>query len=212
MSEKESSSSASRHYSRAGLPVSGGGKDGPPPPFTPAARSAPPIDDVIHSSAGDRRTLSPGREVDRAPPFMGPSSPAYLSTGEVRSRSPRRRRQRGSGQESLRRRSGVDELTTRSRLEDFELTTRSRSGVYEETFPPSRQRRSRVEDDESTITTPRDTHRRRLFYDDKTVFHHLDQRNVGREYSPSNTRRDYYLNETGYHQKTRRPLASDEES
>ena len=84
MSEEGFPSPASRHDSRAGLPGSGGGKDGPPPPFAPAAQ---PLDDVTLSPAGSKRTLSPGREVARSSPFTGPGTPAHLGSGGVRRRS-----------------------------------------------------------------------------------------------------------------------------
>ena len=126
MSEESFSSPASRHDSRVELPGSGGGKDGPPPPFTPAAQRSPPLDDVIHTSAGKKRTLSPGREVARSSPLTGPSSPAYLGSGEGRRRSPHRRRRRDDGQTTLRRRVDDDETTLRRRGDYDEATFSSR--------------------------------------------------------------------------------------
>ena len=159
MSEEGNFSSASRHDSRAGLPGSGGGKDGPPPPFTPAASS--PLDDVTRTSAGEKRTLSPGREVARSPPIMGPSPPAHLDSGVGRRRSPTRRRRREDGQETPRRRREVGKSTRRRRRDDEETsssrptTMKRRPGddytSSKETSPHLKTVRGRYDDDEATL-------------------------------------------------------------
>ena len=79
MSGKEVFSPAGRHVRQAGLPGSGGSEDGSPPPNAPAAQPTPAPDDVTRTSAGRKRSRSPGREV--APPL--PLTGSTLEMTEV---------------------------------------------------------------------------------------------------------------------------------
>ena len=72
MSGKGFSSSAGRHDSRSSAS---------PPPFAPAAQRTPPPDDVTRTSAGRKRTRSPGREVALPLPLMGSTLETTEMTG-----------------------------------------------------------------------------------------------------------------------------------